>query len=388
MVRVARNVLLVVPLLFALIVFLQPREGRALPLFARKYGLQCTSCHFAFPRLNKFGMDFRQRGYRMPGDKGESPWELKEFPISLVGNVGYNYTRVSTMTPTGTWADTATSAFVQNTVEFHMAGTLGPNFTFHFDNNFAGVNGPLNSGQAFVQFDDVVKDGVLNVKGGIYDAEIPYLSDSRRTTLSHYVMPVTLPGAGVELNGTKTGWTYAAGLSNSSRTFSNKSGDHTLNNFENPYVWVMRDIGNHEITARWYGDHQDPRKPDVTSSMHNQFDVSAFLNFDKAQVIPGYTYEKFADLPAVGVDQSVQSALLEGIVKFGGDAKWLGSARYELRHTAKTDFNPVSDLNAETLGLAYYVNPNARLAGEWTHAADNVGGPRTVTYDVYVFVGY
>ena len=205
------------PLALLLAEFLTPHNVGALPLFARKNSVPCTTCHLAFPRLNAFGMAFRQNGYRMPGVKGESPWEAKEFPLSVVGNVGYLYTSTDTLNTSGGRDRSAVSSFVQNTSEFHSAGTLAQNVTFHFDNNFAGVNGPLTSGMAFVQFDDLAKDGVLNLKTGIYDAEIPYLSDSRRTTWTHYLSPVTLAAEGIELNGTKSGWTYAAGLNNSAR---------------------------------------------------------------------------------------------------------------------------------------------------------------------------
>ena len=384
MVRVVRNVLLVAPLLLMLYVFLQPQDGTALPLFARKYGLECTSCHFAYPRLNKFGMDFRQRGYRMPGDKGESPWDAKEVPLSLVGNVGYTYDRVNLMDSTGTRSNYSTSAYQQNQFELHSAGTLGSNLTFHLDSNFDGIGGALSGGMVFVQFDDIAKDGALNIKTGIYDADIPYLADSRKTTLAEYLAPVTLDGQGVELNGTKTGWTYAAGLINSQRTLG-KPTDKSLNNFENTYVWLMRDIKNHEITVRWYADHQDPRKPDVSSSLHTQVDASAFLNFDRAQIIPAYTYEKFADQPA---ENERQTGMLEALYLFGGGAKWLATARYELAHVSKTDLNPVEDMNAEVLGLGYYPNPNLRVAGEWSHGADNVQGPREDKLSAYVLLGY
>jgi hypothetical protein len=383
-VRLARNVLVVAPLLFALYVFLQPQESRAVPLFARKYGLQCTTCHFAFPRLNKFGMDFRQRGYRMPGDKGSSPWDDKEFPLSFVGNVGYSYNSVDTMTISGSRERTATSGFVQNDVEFQSAGTLAPNVSFHFDDNFTSAGGPLNSGQAFVQFDDLASDGKINVRAGIFDADIPYLASSRRTTQTDYLSPITLDGEGVELNGTRSGWTYAAGLVNSDRT-TGKPTDKTLNNFENTYVWLMRDIRNYEITARWYADHQDPRKPDVSSSLHTQVDVSAFVDIPNAQIIPGYTYEKFSDQPA---ENEVQIGLLEALVKFGGGGRWLATGRVELQHVSKTDLNPVEDLTLSVLNVAYMVNPNVRVAGEWSHGHDNVQGPRTDAAHAYVHVAY
>lgn len=384
MLRLVRNVLIVAPLLLALYVAMQPGEVTALPLFARKYAVPCTTCHFAFPRLNKFGMDFRQRGYRMPGDKGESPWEAKEFPLSLVGNVGYTYASTDTASVFGGRSRGSYGAFVQNAVEFHTAGTLGPNMTFHFDNNFAGAGGALGSGMAFVQFDDLVKDGQLNVKAGIYDAEIPYLADSRKTTLAPYLSPVTLDGQGVELNGTRGGWTYAGGLINSERTVG-KPGDKSLNVLENTYVWLMRDVKGHLVTVRWYADHQDPRKPDARSSLHTQVDASAFINVAHAQIIPGYTYEKFADQPE---ENERQTGLLEALVQFGGGARWLATARYELAHVSKTDLNPVEDTNAEVLGLAFYANPNLRLAGEWSHGADNIEGPRTDVLSAYVLLGY
>ncbi len=394
MLRVVRNALVALLLLFALYLLERPEDGTALPLFARKYGVQCTTCHFAYPRLNKFGMDFRQRGYRMPDDKGESPWDSKEVPLSLVGNVGYTYARTNLMDSTGTRSDFSNGAYQQNQFELHSAGTLAPAVTFHLDANFDGIGGALSGGMVFVQFDDLVKDGALNVKTGIYDADIPYLADSRKTTLAEYMSPVTLDGQGVELNGTKNGWTYAGGLINSARTMG-KPDDKSLNNLENTYLWLMRDVAGHEVTVRWYADHQDPRKPDVRSSLHTQVDASAFLSFTHAQVIPGYTYEKFADPdPATEMSGERQTAMLEGLVQFGGGAKWLATARYELQHDSKTDYGdgspsrPASDTNAEVLGLAYYPNANLRVAGEWSHGADNIQGPRTDRLSAYVLLGY
>src|SRR5690242_7986939 len=68
--RLLRTILLVAPLLTLVIQGILPRPSNGLPLFARKYGVACTTCHLAFPRLNSFGMAFRQNGYRMPAAKG------------------------------------------------------------------------------------------------------------------------------------------------------------------------------------------------------------------------------------------------------------------------------------------------------------------------------
>ena len=68
-------------------------HSERLPLHAYRVHL-AAECHFAFPRLNTFGMAFRQNGYRMAGDKGSSPWQSKEFPLSAVVQTGYAYTSV------------------------------------------------------------------------------------------------------------------------------------------------------------------------------------------------------------------------------------------------------------------------------------------------------
>ena len=43
----------------------------AMPMFARKEGLSCNACHTPFPRLNKFGYEYRAAGFRLPDTIGQ-----------------------------------------------------------------------------------------------------------------------------------------------------------------------------------------------------------------------------------------------------------------------------------------------------------------------------
>jgi hypothetical protein len=52
----------------------------AIPPFARKYATSCTTCHYAFPKLNGFGKAFKNNGYRYPGDDERF---VKEEPVRL-----------------------------------------------------------------------------------------------------------------------------------------------------------------------------------------------------------------------------------------------------------------------------------------------------------------
>lgn len=57
------------------------QDIQAIPSFARKYKTSCTTCHYAFPKLNAFGKAFKNNGYRYPA--GQDLEMTKEEPVSL-----------------------------------------------------------------------------------------------------------------------------------------------------------------------------------------------------------------------------------------------------------------------------------------------------------------
>lgn len=46
-------------------------DAEAIPVFARKYGMSCNSCHTMFPKLTKMGVAFRERGFRFAPGKDD-----------------------------------------------------------------------------------------------------------------------------------------------------------------------------------------------------------------------------------------------------------------------------------------------------------------------------
>src|SRR6185503_13445454 len=52
-------------LLAGLILFLVD-SASALPIFARRYETSCTTCHAIIPKLNPFGIAFRNNNFRIP----------------------------------------------------------------------------------------------------------------------------------------------------------------------------------------------------------------------------------------------------------------------------------------------------------------------------------
>jgi mono/diheme cytochrome c family protein len=64
----------------------QGPNAQAIPAFARKYNVDCTYCHTAWPQLNRQGYIFRRLGYRMPWEVptgGRAPSAVAPAPAAI-----------------------------------------------------------------------------------------------------------------------------------------------------------------------------------------------------------------------------------------------------------------------------------------------------------------
>ena len=52
-------------MLIAFVVVLFPTDSEAIPAFARKTDMTCSTCHTAWPSLNSFGRQYKEHGYRI-----------------------------------------------------------------------------------------------------------------------------------------------------------------------------------------------------------------------------------------------------------------------------------------------------------------------------------
>ncbi len=62
-------------------------KAYAIPVFARKYGTSCQTCHSAFPNLTPFGKAFKNNGLRWPGEDRDPNYTKKDEPVSLGAKV-------------------------------------------------------------------------------------------------------------------------------------------------------------------------------------------------------------------------------------------------------------------------------------------------------------
>jgi hypothetical protein len=128
------------------------RPAYAIPAFARKYGLPCSACHEAWPKLNNFGQVFRDNGYQLGTDRDApiyqdpSYWPITIRVIPQWHRESNNNVAVDSVPGDANSGQVDTkvikSGFDFSAVDIWTAGTLHKNISFAvetFINNTGGT---------------------------------------------------------------------------------------------------------------------------------------------------------------------------------------------------------------------------------------------------------
>ena len=156
------------------------RPASALPAFARKYGLPCSSCHEAWPKLNNFGQVFRDNGYQLGNDRDSPIYQSASyFPIMFRVKLGWHL-ETNDPVPTdivpgdpgsGTVNEKiTTSGFDISGVDIFAAGTLYKNISFGVQ-PFIDNTGNVHLETYFVRFDNLLNSRWLNVELGKFELD-------------------------------------------------------------------------------------------------------------------------------------------------------------------------------------------------------------------------
>src|SRR5258708_40253928 len=113
---------------------------QALPAFARKYGMPCSACHEAWPKLSPFGQQFKDNGYQMMNDRDAPIFQQPAYwPVTFrITPIWHREStnHVAVDNPTGgagsqMEAGVTTHGFDWTGLDFHTAGTLAKNISFY-----------------------------------------------------------------------------------------------------------------------------------------------------------------------------------------------------------------------------------------------------------------
>jgi hypothetical protein len=184
---------------------------RAIPAFARKYGLPCSACHTAWPELNNFGQTFRDNGYQLNNDH-DSPiyQDPGYFPITF--RITPNWHRESTNNQAidavpGVPGDPTTGngfvngrftaqGFDLSGFDMWATGTLYKNISFSLLPS-SDSNGLFHFENAFVRFDNLKGSRWLNLRVGKFELDnmisekrFLFLSSNGGSYQSYHFKPV------------------------------------------------------------------------------------------------------------------------------------------------------------------------------------------------------
>ncbi len=149
-----------------------------MPAFARKYQSNCALCHSNEPRLTAFGQKFLANGYQFPSTEdgatvAKKVLEGEQGPVTLDD--------VSNMVAMRIRGDISKSSFesasanpgledmmieVPTKFNFFVAGTATKNLSYFVETE---VEEQWHRERAFLQFSNIVKPGLANVKVGTFD---------------------------------------------------------------------------------------------------------------------------------------------------------------------------------------------------------------------------
>lgn len=181
---------------------------QALPAFARKYGMPCSSCHEVWPKLSPFGQSFKDNGYQMGNDRDAPIFQQPAYwPVTfritpIWHRESQNRTNVDgTAGPLSAEGQVTTHGFDWSGLDFHTAGTLAKNISFYVlpsSDNTAS----FHFESVWARVDNILGSTWFNIKLGKFELD-NLLSEKRILTLTnvagvyanYHFQPLASPGS-------------------------------------------------------------------------------------------------------------------------------------------------------------------------------------------------
>src|SRR5690349_12760231 len=143
-----------------------------IPAFARKYGMPCSSCHEAWPKLSPFGQAFKDNGYQL-GNERDAPiyqhpsyWPVTFRITPQWHRESSNRVVVDGAVPGSTVeAQITTHGFDWSGLDIHTAGTLAKNISFYVLPS-ADSTGAFHFESVWARLDNLLGSSWLNIKFG------------------------------------------------------------------------------------------------------------------------------------------------------------------------------------------------------------------------------
>jgi hypothetical protein len=169
----------------ALAVVLSAGNAVAVPTFARRYGVECHMCHQGFPKLNKTGHRFKERGFRLEDEDPFKPSDwIKSVPLRARASIAHYLPEAGGGSTTGF-------------IRLVSASSLGSRVSYWVDSGLLfdeSSDTYVEPADAWVRL-ELLREGKLYVRAGRMELDLPF-TQTRTPHLFSY--PVYFANSGSE----------------------------------------------------------------------------------------------------------------------------------------------------------------------------------------------
>ncbi len=185
----------IIMVLIGIFVFLSvtPPETDAIPAFARRYKLSCTTCHAPFPRLKDFGDEFAGNGFYIPEEEKERDYVSGGDPLLSLNKTFPIAIRMDAFAQYDSDKDIGTDLQAPWGVKLLSGGTIAKNIGYYFyfylmeRGDIAGLE------DAYVHFNNI-RGWELDIMVGQFQTSDPLMKREMRLTREDYRAYVARPG--------------------------------------------------------------------------------------------------------------------------------------------------------------------------------------------------
>ena len=157
------------------VMFCLESPAQAIPAFARKTGLRCTSCHEAWPVLNDFGRAFRDNGYQVRLGKDDPTTTPQGYwPVAIRTTPHYAFTKLTHQDTDQGMKDLSNGGVADGAMDLLTAGTLAPNVSFLVVPTGFASDGAVSLESYFVYLTRVFfQSDWFNLRIGKHEVDLP-----------------------------------------------------------------------------------------------------------------------------------------------------------------------------------------------------------------------
>ncbi|HSG67793.1 MAG TPA: hypothetical protein VK994_03740 [Bacteroidales bacterium] len=371
-----------------ILMFITITDMNAIPAFARKYQMSCTTCHApAFPYLKAFGDEFAGDGFRMKDTEapryfvntGDEKLSLiRDFPIAirLEGHMTYDNQNSDAFEFGLPWG-----------VKLLSGGEISKKLSYYFYFYMSEMGEIAGIEDAFLTYSDLFGSGI-NISAGQFQVCDPLYKRELRLTLEDYVIYTLKPGnsdislkydRGIILDyGLPTGTDFVGMIVNGNGI--SEAGDNFMfdkDKYKNYFIKGGQDIGK-MFNIGLFGYFGKENISDAGDSLTNSV---AFwgpnLTFNhQDKFIVNVQYARRSDSRVLMHEEDM--IIMEDAMTHGGFVEFIFSPKGDMSNWYLTllgnwidsDLDEL-DYSSATFHAGYMLRRNVRLVGEYTQQFEN-----------------